>query len=44
MTGDAEQARMVAARPNGVVLTKPINPRTLIATIVGLLESKAGDS
>jgi DNA-binding response OmpR family regulator len=26
------------------VLTKPINPRTLIATIVGLLESKAGDS
>jgi DNA-binding NtrC family response regulator len=42
MTGDADQARSVAMRPNGVVMTKPINPRKLIATIVELLERKAG--
>jgi CheY-like chemotaxis protein len=44
MTGDADQARMVASLSNGVVLTKPINPRTLIETIATLLEPKTGNS
>lgn len=44
MTGDSDQTRITAMMPGSAVLTKPINPRTLIAQISDLLEGKAGRS
>jgi len=44
MTGDSDHTRISAAMPDSVVLTKPINPRALIAQISSLLEGKAGTS
>lgn len=44
MTGDADQAHALARLPNSAVLTKPIDPRILIKTIVELVESTSGRS
>ena len=44
MTGDTDQARAMARRPNSTVLSKPIDPRTLITTITELVESTSGRS
>lgn len=42
MTGDTDQARAMARRPNAAVLTKPIDPRILITTITDLVRGPPG--
>jgi DNA-binding NtrC family response regulator len=44
MTGDTDQARAMARRPNIAVMTKPIDPRKLINTITALVQGAPGRS